>query len=110
MKRKKEIIKEVVKTRQLFVYDKQNRLRVAIDGYNEIEPKISIYKQDGTPALEISCGDEKINSRKIVFFGEKHKWRLILTSTDKGAGINIFDKNEKLCGILGLPSTPSQNK
>ena len=102
-------IKEVIKTRQLLIYDEHDKLRMVVGDYTGVEPKISILKQDGTPALEISAGNEN-NSRKIAFFGDGLKWRALISVGDRGVGMEIYDKDENSCGTIGVMSNLKEKK
>lgn len=89
-------ITDVVKTRGLLIYDDSDRLRISLDAIGGVNPKITIYKEDGTPAIEISSLEMDSDSRRIILFGKAHKWRLWITCTNKGVGMTVYDKEGKI--------------
>ena len=90
-----QLISDVIKTREILIYDDENRLRIALHG-REPEPKISLYKMDGTPAVEISSFETDTDSRRITLFGKAHKWRLKITCNESGAEIIAFDASGRI--------------
>jgi hypothetical protein len=98
-------IKDVTKTRELLVYDSRDRVRMSLHAHGDVEPKITIYKEDGTPAIEISSMEMDSDSRRIVLFGKAHHWRLYITSTDKGTGMTVFHNDGKLLKTWDLQRT-----
>jgi len=92
---KAKSITDAVKTRELLIYDDSDRLRIALDAIGGVEPKITLFKEDGTPALEISSVEMDSGSRRIVLFGKAHKWRLWITCTEQGVGMTVYDKDGK---------------
>jgi hypothetical protein len=88
-------ISDVVKTREVLIYNDANQIRMALDGRG-VEPKICIYKEDGTPAIEISSMEMDSDSRRITLFGKAHKWRLSITCTTSGVGIVTFDQDGRI--------------
>jgi hypothetical protein len=69
------------------------------------EPKMTIFKEDGTPAIEISSMENDSDSRRIALFGKGDKWRLQISCNDNGAGITVFDQDGKCIKTLTLSET-----
>ena len=88
-------IPDAIKTRSVLIYDDFDRLRMSLAAHGGVEPKISLYKEDGTPAIEISSLEMDLDSRRIVLFGKRHTWQLIITSNENGVGMTAFDENGK---------------
>jgi hypothetical protein len=111
--RKTKLIKEVVKTRQLLIYDDSDRIRMALEAYSP-EPKISIYKEDGTPGIEISILESDSDSRRIILYGKGCKYRMWIGCTDKGVGVTVYDKDGKYLQSFGIdeekPKRPTRRK
>ncbi len=94
-----------VRTRILQIYDQADQLRMQMYAGKGVEPKMTIFKKDGTPAIEISSIDKDLDSRRITLFGKGDKWRLQITCNDNGAGINVFDQDGKCIKTIMLSKT-----
>ncbi len=98
----KNSISDVVKTRELLVYDDSDRLRISLFAGDGTEPKIVLHKEDGSPGLQLSIFEKDSNSGRIVMFGKNGDWRLVITSTDNGSGITVYDNHGKPLGSWGV--------
>ena len=88
-------ISDVIRTREVLIYDDADKLRMTLTAYRGVEPKITFYKEDRTPAIEIASMEQDSDSRRINLFGKAHNWRLRITSNENGAAIFVYDKDGK---------------
>jgi len=99
-------ISDTVKTREVLIYDDSDRIRISLNAHFGVEPKVTIYKEDGTPAIEISSMEMDKDSRRIVLFGKKHNYRLYISSNENGVGATAYDEEGKFIGACDF----SKNK
>jgi hypothetical protein len=108
--KKRESISKFVRTREVLIYDKSDRLRISLNANCDPEPKIAIYKEDGTPAIEISSVESDSDSRRIILYGNKRNFRLWLGSTTHGVGMTVYDYNGKFLRTVDLGGNGSKRK
>jgi hypothetical protein len=97
---KKEIL-DVIKTRQLLVYDDQDKLRISLFAGVGVEPKIILHRKNESPALQISHLEEDGDSCRLLFHGENGVWRMLISSRESGSGVTIWDEKGNLLGSWG---------
>lgn len=68
-------------------------MRISLSAHIGVEPKISLYDEDGSPALEISSCEKDSKSRRITFFGKAQQWRMQITCNNNGSGVTLYDQD-----------------
>ena len=94
-----EPIQDVIKAREILLYDDADRLRLSMSCYSD--PEINLYSQDGKQALTISTLEQDGNSRRITFWGKHPQFRAMIFSRDNGVGCTFYDKDGKNVGTVG---------